>query len=137
MHKGAPIIRLAAVAAASLVAMAAFSNGPHLTLDSTYVDLGVISGDTVAVGRMGFQNTGDEPLTIMRVYSECGCTVPHFPAEPIEPGESGVIVIQFDGRNRTNGHFRKALRVRSNADNERQSFIIKGTILRPGHDAAH
>lgn len=123
--------RLVVLTTAMIVTLAAWATGPHLSLDSTYVDLGVISGDTIAVCKMGFRNTGDAPLTIMRVFTECGCTVPQFPSQPIEPGESGVITIRFDGRNRSNGHFRKALRVRSNADNERQSFIIKGTIIRP------
>lgn len=130
MRKSTYIKRLVALIMVLTVDIAAVA-GPYLKLDSSYVDLGVISGDTIVVGQMGFCNNGDAPLTIMRVFTECGCTVPKFPANPIEPGDSGVITIQFDGRNRSNGHFRKSLRVRSNADNERQSFIIKGTIRRP------
>ena len=33
-----------------------------------------------------FKNLGEEAIVINRVRSTCGCTVPDWPREPIEPG---------------------------------------------------
>lgn len=122
--------RLITVFSLIFIAFAVRAGGPYLRLDSAYIDMGVVRGDTIVVGTMGFRNTGSEPLTIIRIFTECGCTVPEFSGTPVEPGESGVIRVRFDGRNRTNGHFRKVLRVKSNADNPRESFVIKGMIMK-------
>ena len=43
-----------------------------------------------------FTNTGSEPLIISNAKGSCGCTVPVWPREPVAPGESGVIEVEFD-----------------------------------------
>ena len=102
---------------------------PHLSLDSTYLDLGGIPLDSMGEGILGFTNTGNAPLQIVRIFSECGCTVPSYSSEEVMPGEKGKIKIRFNGKNRHPGSFRKALRIRSNADNHREVLIVKGRIL--------
>lgn len=47
-----------------------------------------------------FVNRGENPLVIYEVKTSCGCTVPHWPREPIPPGGSGEIVVEFDGSGR-------------------------------------
>lgn len=105
------------------------SNTPHLRLDSTYIDMGCIPADSIGEAVMGFRNTGDAPLQILRIFSECGCTVPSYSSDEVMPGEKGEIRIRFNGKNRNAGSFRKALRIRSNADNNREVLIVKGRIL--------
>ncbi|MDE6548045.1 MAG: DUF1573 domain-containing protein [Muribaculaceae bacterium] len=102
---------------------------PHLQLDSTYLDMGCIPVDSIGEAVMGFHNTGDAPLQIFRIFSECGCTVPSYSSDEVMPGERGEITIRFNGKNRVAGSFRKALRIRSNADNHREVFIVKGRII--------
>ena len=102
---------------------------PHLMLDSTYLDMGCIPVDSIGEAVMGFHNTGDAPLQIFRIFSECGCTVPSYSSDEVMPGERGEITIRFNGKNRVAGSFRKALRIRSNADNHREVFIVKGRII--------
>lgn len=104
-------------------------NVPHLRLDSTYIDMGSIPSDSIGETIMGFTNTGNAPLQILRIFSECGCTVPSYSSDEVMPGERGKIKIRFNGKNRQPGFFRKALRVRTNADNPREVFIVKGRIL--------
>ncbi len=111
-----------------LIPLIASADTPHLSLDSTYLDMGKIPVDSVGEAIMGFTNTGDAPLQILRIFSECGCTVPSYSAEEVMPGEKGRIKIRFNGKGRTPGSFRKALRVRTNADNPREVFIVKGQI---------
>ena len=101
----------------------------HLQLDSVYIDLGRVPRDSVAEATMGFVNTGEAPLQIMTVFSDCGCTSPEYSTDEVKPGERGEIRIRFNGRNRRAGSFRKTLRIRSNADNPRETLTVKGTII--------
>jgi len=48
-----------------------------------------------------FTNTGKTPLIITDARSTCGCTVPSFPKNPIEPGKGGVINVKFDTTNKS------------------------------------
>lgn len=102
---------------------------PHLQLDSAYLDLGTVYSDSVGTGVMRFRNSGGAPLQIMRIFSECGCTVPAYPEDDVLPGEVGEIRIRFDARRRRPGPFRKALRIRSNADNPREILVVKGKVV--------
>ena len=100
----------------------------HLQLDSMYINMGRIQRDSVGTAIMHFRNTGDAPLQIMRIFSECGCTVPSYSSDEVMPGDEGKIKIRFNGKGRQPGMFRKALRIRSNADNPREILIVKGLI---------
>ena len=100
----------------------------HLELDSTYLDLGEIERDSIGTGVMTFRNTGDAPLVISRIFTECGCTVPEFSRRAVAPGETGKITVRFKTKGRVPGFFRKTLRVRSNADNPRVVFAVKGYV---------
>jgi len=105
---------------------------PHLSLDSTYLDIGPVVIDSIGEGVMHFRNTGKAPLTILQVFSECGCTVPYYSREPVAPGETGEIRVRYKSKGSVPGSFRKALRIRSNADNMRQILVIKGKVVESG-----
>lgn len=49
-----------------------------------------------------FTNTGKVPLLISNARSSCGCTVPKWPTELIEPGGKGEISVEFDSKGRKN-----------------------------------
>ena len=95
------------------------------------IDLGLFNGDSIQSGSIIFRNTGDAPLTITGVGSDCNCTSPSYTRTPIEPGDSGVINITYDGRDYPHGPFLKIIKVRSNASNSRVNLFVKGTIRRP------
>ena len=67
----------------------------QLTLSPT-----VTIGDTEAVGIFRFKNTGDQPVTILKTHSGCGCTTVDIEGRVYQPGESGEVAItfSFDGR---------------------------------------
>ena len=102
----------------------------HLELEGRSVEVGVIPTDTIVEGVMRIRNTGDAPLVIKRIFAECGCTTPSSPEDPILPGERGEIKVRFNSKGRPPGEFRKVLRIRSNADNSRELFYIRGTVRR-------
>ena len=76
-----------------------------------------------------FQNIGNEPLLIKDAKSSCGCTVPSFPKEPIAPGKTGIIEVQY---NMNPGPISKTITVETNAVNKENGIValrIKGTVL--------
>jgi len=55
----------------------------------------VTEGEIVTV-EFEFTNTGKIPLLIADARATCGCTVPEWPKNAIEPGEGGVIKVEFN-----------------------------------------
>lgn len=71
--------------------------GPTTTIQfETYShDFGKIKQDTQNKKIFKFKNTGKEPLIIQNATGSCGCTVPKYPKEPIPPGGSGEIEVEY------------------------------------------
>ena len=76
-----------------------------------------------------FTNTGDNLLVIHQAIASCGCTVPQYPKEPIKPGESGEIVVTYNGAGKFPGHFRKSITLRTNAKQEIVRFYVEGDMV--------
>lgn len=62
-----------------------------------------------------FKNTGTEPLVISNAKGSCGCTVPDWPREPIAPGATSKIKVEYDTKRI--GEFSKSVTITSNATN--------------------
>lgn len=68
-----------------------------------------------------FKNTGTEPLVISNAKGSCGCTVPTWPKEPIPPGGSGEIKVEFNTKGKP-GRQSKRVTVTANT-NPTETFI--------------
>ena len=89
----------------------------------------VVKGVDDGIRVFEFTNTGDAPLIISNVKSSCGCTVPSKPKEPILPGQSEKITVQY---NMNPGPISKTITVESNAVNKPNGVVplrIKGTVI--------
>ena len=89
----------------------------------------VVKGEDDGIRVFEFTNTGDAPLIITNVKSSCGCTVPSKPKEPILPGKSEKITVQY---NMNPGPISKTITVESNAVNKPNGVVplrIKGTVI--------
>ena len=73
-----------------------------------------------------FTNTGKEPLVIGNCQGSCGCTVPACPKEPILPGKTGTIKVNYDTKRV--GPINKTVMVNSNAKSGGVTLQIKGTV---------
>ncbi len=80
-----------------------------------------------------FTNTGEAPLLLVRVKSTCGCTVPEWSKEPVNPGEEGRIQVIYDTRRI--GRFRKSVYVYSNGAEGPRRLYLSGEVLRPSEDS--
>ena len=76
-----------------------------------------------------FTNTGTAPLMINNVTSSCGCTIPKWTKEPVQPGEKGKISVKYDTKRV--GPFSKPVRVYSNATETPITLTITGTVEAP------
>ncbi len=105
------------------------SNGPEITFDKTVHDYGTVPYKGDGKCEFKFTNTGKEPLILTNVRSSCGCTVPKWPREPILPGQSEVIHVEY----KTNriGRINKTVTVQSNAENSAVVLRIKGEVMKP------
>lgn len=117
---------------AALICVSAGKQGARIEFpENRTIDLGLIDGDTISSGAITFRNTGDEPLVITQVFADCNCTVPDYPRDPVEPGDSARITVRYDGRGFRHGPFLKVIKVRSNSDKPLVNLFVKGTIRRP------
>lgn len=77
-----------------------------------------------------FTNTGDEVLLVTNARSGCGCATPVWTRTPIEPGESGTIIVTYDPRGRL-GTFARAVTVTlQNTAEPTMRLMIRGEVVR-------
>ena len=93
------------------------------------VDYGTIQQNAEPYRQFQFTNTGDAPLIISNAKGSCGCTVPEWPKEPIQPGESNVIKVRY-ATNRI-GKFSKTVTLTTNDAEGQHVLRIKGEVLQP------
>ena len=80
-----------------------------------------------------FKNTGTEPLIITNAKGSCGCTIPMYPKEPIMPGESADLLVEFNskGKGSTAGAQQsKRVSITANTDPAISYLTIKGKVFK-------
>lgn len=129
MKKGLLILGfIAAGFAASQSVSAQTVLGPKLTSETLEVNYGEVEYAGARERVWTFKNTGKEPLMITNATGSCGCTVPSFPKEPIMPGKTGEIKINYDTNRQ--GPFAKTVTVTTNepAGSNTYTIQVKGTV---------
>ena len=116
--------------------VAAVPSGPttSVTFNETEFDFGTVTEGEKVVHVYKFSNTGSEPLVISNAKGSCGCTVPEWPKEPIAPGASSEIRVQFDssGKGTAEGsNQNKRVTITANTDPVDSYLTIKGLVKKP------
>jgi hypothetical protein len=93
------------------------------TLEHNY---GTVEYDSNGTCVFEFTNTGKVVLTLKNVQASCGCTVPEWSREPINPGEKGKITVKYNTKNV--GNFQKNISVYSNAITSPVVLTIRGEV---------
>ncbi|MBD5233109.1 MAG: DUF1573 domain-containing protein [Bacteroidales bacterium] len=102
---------------------------PDIEFEKTTIDLGTFSSNNPKQRAVfKFKNTGRRPLFIINVRTGCGCTDAEYPRQPILPGKTGEIVVNYDGTNRLLGPFSKIVTVKTNTPKETVRLVIKGNM---------
>ena len=69
------------------------------------------------------------PLIIKDATSTCGCTVPDFPKEPIQPGEKSEITVKFNTENKE-GYQSKPVTVITNGYPSKYTLTVTAEITK-------
>lgn len=86
-----------------------------IQFDTTFHAFGVIEQGEKVSHTFNFTNTGDKDLVLKSVKASCGCTVPEWTKEPVSPGNTGTIEVEFNSAGRK-GKQQKTITVVSNTD---------------------
>lgn len=107
---------------------ACHADGPVLVLESGTIDLGVFRKNEIQESSFVFTNGGNEPLALLHVFTDCGCTATSYSRTPVQPGDSAEVKVRFDGSGRTPGRFMKVIKIRSNAVNSLVRVYVTGIV---------
>lgn len=114
----------------SWAGLSAQSGEAEIKFDKTSHNFGTFTEENSKVTcTFKFTNTGNKLLVIHQAIASCGCTVPQYPKEPIKPGESGEIIVTYNGEGKFPGHFRKSVTIRTNAKQEIVRLYVEGDML--------
>ncbi|MEL7221634.1 MAG: DUF1573 domain-containing protein [Bacteroidota bacterium] len=104
-------------------AATAAPTGPttSMTFAETTFDFGTVDEGELVSHTYSFTNTGDETLVLSDAKGSCGCTVPKWPREPIAPGQSADITVEFNSKNKK-GKRNQKVTITANT-NPPQTFI--------------
>ncbi len=93
-------------------------------------DFGTIKQGDIVKHDFVFTNDGENDLILKDVKPTCGCTALDWPKEPIKPGESGIIVTQFNSRGKMGQQY-KYFTIRYNGTPEVERVSFKGNVVPP------
>lgn len=104
------------------------------TMDKTVIrvkdsihNFGEIKEGDLARHTYTVENIGDNPLFIANVATSCGCTAPEFAKEPIPPGQTAEVTLEFNSKGKP-GNQKKSALIISNAINAPYSIGFEAVV---------
>lgn len=111
-----------------LAVVAAKPLGPRLQLAADRIDFGRIGRSASVTDSVAIVNTGDMPLVITRLSSDCGCAAATAADREVMPLDTLWLKVTFHPEDRAPGFFRRMVRIQSNAVNPRETLMLTGTV---------
>lgn len=103
---------------------------PIIDFEEEEHDFGkIVQGEKVSYD-FRFTNVGKSNLVISNASASCGCTIADFPKEPIPPGKSGKITVEFNSEGKS-GYTEKTITVVTNCEPNTKILKIKVDIVEP------
>lgn len=90
-------------------------------------DFGIIEEGTMVRQVYTFTNIGTEPLILINVKGSCGCTVPQWPRDPIAPGETASLTVEFNSKGKR-GKRKQRVTITANTNPSQTYLYLKGEI---------
>ena len=103
--------------------------GPTTTMnfEELTFDFGTVQEGEKVSHTYKFTNTGSEPLVLSDAKGSCGCTVPKWPREPIAPGASSEIVVEFNSQGKK-GQRNQKVTLTANTNPPQTFLSLTGTV---------
>ena len=106
------------------------NTGPKVVFPEQEYNFGKIAEGEQATHIFRVLNGGDEPLEIIKVEPDCGCTAASLSKDKILPKEEGEIKVVFNSSGRP-GEFQKNINVTTNdPQNKKTPLVIRGTVTK-------
>lgn len=103
---------------------------PIIDFEEEEHDFGkIVQGEKVSYD-FKFTNVGKGNLVISNAAASCGCTVADFPKEPIPPGKTGKITVEFNSEGKS-GYTEKTITVVTNCEPNTKILKVKVDIVEP------
>jgi hypothetical protein len=99
----------------------------EVVFTETEFDFGSVKEGEKVSHTYKFKNAGKEPLVISNAQGSCGCTVPKWPRDPIAPGKTGEIVVEFDTKGKA-GDRNQKVTLTANTNPPQTFLSLKGKV---------
>ncbi|MAZ27203.1 MAG: hypothetical protein CL868_09030 [Cytophagaceae bacterium] len=99
---------------------------PVMEFEETTFDFGTIERGNSVEHVFKFKNTGKAPLVITNATSSCGCTVPTWTKEPVQPGETGELTVKYNGSG--SNAVTKTVTIKSNTEKGSEKITINAFV---------
>jgi hypothetical protein len=105
--------------------------GPKIKFENMIYDFGRVQAGEVISHTFYFTNIGSQTLTLSNLQPSCGCTTAGDWTRRLEPGQTGMIPMQFNSGS-FGGQVHKTITVFSNDRGQPAALLqIKGTVWKP------
>lgn len=101
----------------------------QITFEKIEHDFGKVKEGEKVTYTFKFTNTGQAPLVITDARASCGCTLPTWTKDPVQPGAEGKIEVQYDSAGKE-GIISKTVHVFANTEPEETTLTIKVNVLK-------
>jgi len=108
--------------------LAAKKGAAIISFDKKEYDFGTVNEGEIIKTTFKVTNAGKTDLVIVNAQPSCGCTVPTWPKDPIKPGESGDIYVEFNTTGKPNRQ-NKTVTLTTNTEAGREVLTIKGSVI--------
>jgi hypothetical protein len=121
------IFLAASVLLFSVAAMAQVKADDVLKVNTEKHDFGKIKQNVPVTYSFELTNTGDKPLVVENSWGSCGCTTPEKPTEPIMPGKTAKLKVQYNAA--AMNSFEKDVFIKLAGIEQPKVVKIKGEVL--------
>lgn len=104
------------------------SDLPEIKFEEEEFDFGKITQGEIVSHAFKFKNNGNKNLIISGASGSCGCTVPHWPKEPIKANEENSINVVFSSEGKS-GIQEKTITIITNCEPATRILKIKTEII--------
>ena len=99
-----------------------------IEFNKLYHDFGDVLPGSSNTFEFEITNTGVQPLIVEDAQASCGCTVPAWPKEPINPGASDKIEVTFSPKPSQKGEIKKTVTVTANTKDKVHKLDIRAFV---------
>lgn len=103
---------------------------PKMVFEEESFDFGEISQGEKVEHSFAFKNTGNAALIISSAVGSCGCTIPSYPKDPVQPGQEAEILVVFNS-NGKHGAQHKRVTIVANTNPNKTMVAIMANVLVP------